>query len=565
MGKSKRKAQELGPSAERKQRGAFFTPPEVAKFLTGWAIRSPNDLVLEPTCGEAAFLMPAVACLRELGASPEAISRQIFGVDVHEGSLAVTSDSLGRMGVSPTLIADSFFSLDAPDGLLPSPIPSVTAVVGNPPFIRYQQFSGAERAKAQAVALRQGVRLNGLANSWAALLVHASAFLQPQGRLAMVLPAELLTVNYSEAIRKFLLERFAAVHLIHFKRLVFKDALEDVVLLLAEGSGGSTNLSFHLLENERELEEFKPAVKSLESLESGITKWTELLLPPDTRRLVADLIAEWFVSLNAYGTPQLGTVTGANDFFTLRPSQVRALQLKEPEVTRISPPGTRHLKGLRFTISDWHSLAKRDERVWLLTLAGPVGKEREVSRLIAEGEADEVNLRYKCRIRDPWYVVPRVTKPDLFFTYMSHRFPRIIANVSRAGFLNSMHGVVVTNHRRVARGSLPLAAINSLSQLGAEIVGRSYGGGVLKLEPREASRLPVPRPDLLEHFYSASRTRLDSLDRSYRQGDWQLVQEFVDHSLLNELVGLSPREIERIQSAVNQLRGKRLGRGRTQD
>lgn len=36
----------------RKARGAFFTPPEVTRFLCEWAITSPEDRVLEPSCGE---------------------------------------------------------------------------------------------------------------------------------------------------------------------------------------------------------------------------------------------------------------------------------------------------------------------------------------------------------------------------------------------------------------------------------------------------------------------------------------------------------------------------------
>ena len=37
----------------RKARGAFFTPPELARFVARWAIRFPGDRVLEPACGEA--------------------------------------------------------------------------------------------------------------------------------------------------------------------------------------------------------------------------------------------------------------------------------------------------------------------------------------------------------------------------------------------------------------------------------------------------------------------------------------------------------------------------------
>lgn len=40
----------------RKARGAFFTPPELCRYMAEWAIRAPTDRVLEPSCGEAAFL-----------------------------------------------------------------------------------------------------------------------------------------------------------------------------------------------------------------------------------------------------------------------------------------------------------------------------------------------------------------------------------------------------------------------------------------------------------------------------------------------------------------------------
>ncbi len=53
----------------------------------------------------------------------------------------------------------------------------------------------------------------------------------------MVLPAELLTVHYVKPIRRWLRGRFAKVNLVMFERLQFADAIEKVVLLVAQGSG----------------------------------------------------------------------------------------------------------------------------------------------------------------------------------------------------------------------------------------------------------------------------------------------------------------------------------------
>src|SRR5207245_11524614 len=133
-------------------------------------------------------------------------------------------------------VTSDFFPLPSPTDLFGSLRP-FDAVVGNPPFVRYQDHSGEARRVSAQAALRQGVRLSGLASSWASLLIHSSSFVAAEGRLAMVLPAELLSVGYAEPVRQWLRRRFAAVKLVFFERRQFS-ALENVVLLLAQGTGG---------------------------------------------------------------------------------------------------------------------------------------------------------------------------------------------------------------------------------------------------------------------------------------------------------------------------------------
>ena len=112
------------------------------------------------------------------------------------------------------------------------------AVIGNPPYVRYQNFAGEARARAQRAALAAGVRLTGLSSSWAAFTIHASRFLRPEGRLALVLPGELLTVNYAAQVRRFLLRRFARVRLVLFDTRVFPGVLEEVCCCWPKGRAG---------------------------------------------------------------------------------------------------------------------------------------------------------------------------------------------------------------------------------------------------------------------------------------------------------------------------------------
>jgi len=541
----------------RKARGAFFTPAPIADFLAAWAVGGdPAARILDPSCGDGVFLRAAARRLKELGAAPDTLDERVYGVDLHRPSLKAATSLLEEEGLDAHLIADDFFNLSTP-AQLGCLLPAMDAVIGNPPFIRYQEHIGPARKRSAQAALAQGVRLSGLASSWAALIVHACAFLQPEGRLAMVMPAELLTVHYAEPVRRWLRQRFAAVNLVMFDRLQFEDALEKVVLVVAKGSGGCSSFSLFEVGDAEDLPHLH-AFDHFNVTPANEGKWTDLLLPLHQRQLFRRVVEEHFVSLESYGNPELGTVTGANHFFALSESTRREFKLKEKHLRRISPPGTKHLKGLSFTPGDWQALKEADERVWLL--CPDDGKaDAGLREYLAEGEADGVPDAYKCQVRTRWYRPPVVSSPDLFFTYMSHRYPRLIANTAGVTFLNSMHGVRLNPEWRSVKGALPLLALNSATMLGAEVFGRSYGGGILKMEPREAATLPMPAPDVLARAWAVLKDERDHLNRQLRNGFWTPVVKRVDEVLLRDTIGLSGDDLRELDAALGSLRARRLG------
>lgn len=540
----------------RKARGAFFTPPAIAQFLTDWAIAdNPGAQVLDPTCGDGVFLLAAGERLRELEASPAATRSQLTGVDVHEPSLDQARAHLREDKLNATLLRSDFFNLATP-AQIGSEVGWQDAVVGNPPFVRYQHYGVEARKRAAAAALAQGVRLNGLASSWAPLLVHAAGFLKPEGRLAMVAPAELLTVGYAEPIRRWLRRRFERVNLVMFEKLQFEHAEEQVVLLVAEGTGSCDSFTLWHVRDADELARRHIFDASSAALrEDG--KWSDLILRAESRQLFRAVSTERFARLDDYGTPELGTVTGANDFFALSEITRRRYALEEKLLRPISPPGTKHLKGISFTRAQWEELKLAGQRVWLLC-PDPRCKSRALRKYLAEGEAHGVPDAYKCTVRSPWWRPPVVPVPDLFFTYMSHRYPRLISNTSGATILNSMHGVRLKGGvRKVARDALPLLVLNSVTMLGAEIMGRSYGGGVLKMEPREAAGLPVPAAETLALAWSRLSERRSRLDAALRGGQWAEVVREVDRVLLMDVMHLPRESVEAMREAAAFLRIRR--------
>lgn len=323
----------------RKQRGAFFTPLAIAEHLAGWSLRGAGNegLILDPTCGEGVFLLAAA---EKLAASRQVSNACLFGVDIHKDSLAETRRLVESVESAPELklMTGDFFAEVTPDQP-GARLPYVDAVIGNPPFVRYHEHRGDVRRRALAAALRQGVRLSGLASSWAALLVHASAFLKPDGRIAMVVPAELLSVGYAEPIRVWLRQRFRSVHLVLFERLQFADAEEQVMLLVARGTGGCNAFSLHHVDSAEQLEELH--IYDADAFAPKLAgKWTDLLIPEEARNAFSAALLAGFGTLGGYGSVELGTVTGANNYFTLSETTRREFGLKAGvHVVPCVPPG----------------------------------------------------------------------------------------------------------------------------------------------------------------------------------------------------------------------------------
>lgn len=538
--------------ALRKARGAFFTPEPLARFLTRWAIRSADDRVYEPSCGEAVFLTEAVRALSDHGADrigPD----QLAGVDLHGASVDAARRAVADLGADAALAAADFFDVD--------PEPVWTAVVGNPPYVRYQDFAGSARAKARRAALAAGVSLTALASSWAAFTVHAARLVAPDGRLGLVLPAELLSTNYAAEVRSFLLRRFASVRLVLFTERVFPGVQEEVLLLLAEGSGGTDAIHLHQTRNADTLAaaaDLSWAVADLAAAE----RWVSALLASSTVDVYARLTGgPGFTTLETWGDTTLGAVTGNNRWFTLTVDRVRELELTDVDLIRISPPGSKHLRGLTLTDRAWQDLAADGRRVYLFRPAGE--PSRAGWRYIQQGEDAGINEAYKCRVRKPWWRVPLPTTPDLFVTYMNADTPRLCTNRAQLAALNSVHGLTLhPGRRRLGADLLPIATLNSVTLLGAEMVGRSYGGGMLKIEPREADRLPVPSPALLEEAANDLRALRPQLARHLRSADILSAARLVDRVFLRAHLGVTTDEMNRLRDGRDLFHTRRVTRGK---
>ncbi len=175
------------------------------------------------------------------------------------------------------------------------------------------------------------------------------------------------------------------------------------------------------------------------------------------------------------------------------------------------------------------------------------------------GEKLNVRSRYKVRIRKTWYAVPGVRFPDLFMSYMSHEVPKIasneiIVNDQKATSTNTIHQIFLK--RKLEPKLLSTLFYNSLTLLSAELVGGRFygGGGVLKIEPKEAEKILIPTPEEPKEILNIS-SKVDRLLRAKRTIDAVAI---VNEVVLEGELGLKQRDVEVIEEAWKYLQERRI-------
>lgn len=545
-----------------KLRGGYYTPRPVGEWLSRWALRSSSDTFLEPACGNGAILEAGVSRLLSLGADAGDVARLVQAIEIMPGEADAARERVAALAgesARVTVKTGDFFAWFRVLGTQ-----KFTAVLGNPPFIRYQSFPEPARGRAMALMESVGLRPNKLTNIWVPFVVAATEALVAGGRLALVIPAELLQVSYAAQLRAFLLERFEHVGVVACNELFFQGAEQEVVLLLAEGAraprtpGHQCRVAVVEARTVRELVASDPAALLAAAEDKDVRagdgeKWLKYFLTGSEIGFMREVRRHPRVAeLSRFARVDVGIVTGCNEWFVLRASEVTARNLAGMTERLLSRSA--HFRGATVSGADWEILATGDERVHLLNVRQVDGEKltEGAAAYVAAGESRDVHKGYKCSIRRPWFHVPSLWNPDAFLFRQIHDFPRFVRNEANATSTDTIHRVT-------AHGCDPNALVSStfthLTAASAEIEGRSYGGGVLELEPTEAERLLVP--DALD-----AAVPLVEADAMVRAGRLGALLEENDKRLLIDALGFSASDCDRLKAVWAKLRDRRFARGK---
>jgi adenine-specific DNA-methyltransferase len=489
-----------------------------------------------------------------LGAQPAGLSSQIMAYEIDQNEARLATQRLSRFVKKPNgavKTGDFFSSAISWNGN-----GTFDAIVGNPPFVRYQQFPEDQREKAFQLMRTSGLHPNRLTNSWVPFVVASARLLGSAGRLAMVLPAELLQVSYAAQLRSFLTDYFAQVSVITFRGLPFPGIQQEIILLLAS-RGSSTKPGIELVElnDARELDkhaEKRFGSSGLKKINHTTDKWIQYYLSQSEIDLLRSLRND--PKLTRFGDiadTDIGIVTGMNEVFALSEEEVLEYGLMEFSHRLVGRSG--HLAGTVFRNGDWGKSVKAGNKAFLLNIP-PVALEELPYNLVAylkKAETAGLNVGYKCRIRKFWYTVPSVYIPDAFMLRQIHLYPKLVVNDASATCTDTIHRVRFK--KRVSERHVAAAFLNSLTFAFSEIMGRSYGGGVLELEPSEADGLPIP-------LLNSSSLVPNEIDARVRSGSIEEVLDITDQKLLADGLGLGTRQVRMLRTIWIKLRTRRTGR-----
>ncbi len=486
-----------------KLRGGYYTAAPLVDWCLNRVVRLTKPAVpsrwLEPSAGDGAF-MRGLERLRSSCSSLQ--DAHVDAIELVDTEAAKCRCALRASGLCGKVVNDSFFEWARHQQ------PCFDALVGNPPYVRYQFVDAEDRLLAEELMQRLGVELRGVSNLWISFALISMSLLRPGGAFALVLPTELFCTVSGGQFRSTVVRDFASLRVDMFPRNTFPNILQDVVVV----SG---------VRAKREVS--KRPVMFCEHRRSGNVEWKHAVQasPESWQRylLTAEEVNAFNEACRLQGMHRLGSiarievsiVTGANPFFTVDDSTLAEFGLEpwaRPLLARTSDA-----PGIVFKRSDHTQARRRGSRAWILDFSAdrpkPNGQGR-VREYLARGEDDGLNERYKCRIRSPWYRVPQIKSGRLMMTKRAHQYHRLLLNQAGVFTTDTVYRGEMLSMFAHREKDLVSGFQNTLTLLSSEIEGRTYGGGVLELVPSEIARLSVPlvsTAPLLGKLDTLSRSR----------------------------------------------------------
>ncbi len=469
-----------------REKGQFWTPAWVAEAMVAWCLAGGSESLFDPAVGAGAFFQAARAVGQEQGRQPE-----LLGTEIDSQVL--------QQALAGGLPFETLAGVEIRDFVLQPPSAQYPAIAGNPPYIRHHRLPQTVKAELKKLSVELiGKSLDGRAGLHIYFLLRALSLLAPGGRLAFIMPADTCEGVFARILWQWVVRNYCLEAVVTFAPGASPFPGVDtnpVIFLIRRTTPKALFYWSHCVRAET------PELKDWLAGDCREGSFSDLQI---CRREIVEGVASGLsrppaestsdhLILSDFARVMRGIATGANEFFFLTRQQ--ALELRLPGKMLLPAIGrTRDVPGEVVTQETLDRLAKSGRPTLLFA---PDGRELDlfsdpVREYLRKGAQAGLAQRPLIAQRRPWYKMEVRQAPAFLFAYLGRRQVRFIRN--EAGVMP------LTGFLCVYPESQEPAFIEKLWQVlqhpdtvrNLALVGKSYGSGAIKVEPRALENLPIP-------------------------------------------------------------------------
>ena len=485
--------------------GDVPTAPEVVRYmldLVGYtADKDLSDIIiLEPSCGEGEFIAEIARRLLESARHfgfdvQDAFVKCVYGYDIVEEKIMRCRERIKELGIDPTeahICVGDFLS---------ARVPEVDVVVGNPPYVRYENIPAGQLDYIKKTFPTFHYR----ADLYIPFFEKTLRALKPGGRHCFICANRWLKNEYGRKLRKLVARCFRLEAIINLERA---DAFQEDVLAypaITLISNNIPNPSFDYAEVERvaELTYLTPSERTTPSDDD----WTSAFMSADHIQLYT--IEELGFKIG------IGVATGADNIFI-------SSELPDLVESELLLPAL-NAKDLRGDTMSWH-------QEYLLNPYTPSGELISLSRYpqaarYLESHKERLADRHVARKNtSKWYKTIDRINPQLR-TEAKILLPDMSGNryifVDEGQFYPLHNLYYVTGHsvRKLKILSAILMSDIIRQQIGS--ITNNMNGGFPRWQSQYLRKLKVP------NFMAMEGEQEDKLIRSYDEMDFDAVNKQV--------------------------------------
>lgn len=494
--------------SEEKLRGGYYTPFELTEFITKYIFskkKFKKSTILEPSVGDGRFY----DSFKKVKYNFKMTGVELIEKEALKSICKVENDDRFKT------INKDFYKFYHENRNK-----KYEAIVGNPPYIRYQLLTEEQRDYQSEIMLNNGLKANRLINSWVAFTVASIEMLENNGIIAFVLPTDLLQVSYAKELRRFLYSELSEVNIINFNKTVFKDIQQDVLLMIGTKKNNSFDKNHELrlinIDDKKDLLNLDLQDYPLESKEFIEEfylkdKWSTIYLNNNERSYYYDLRKNNnVVMFNDYIKGQVGITTGNNKVFAVSESIVKKYELEDYIVPLLGR--SIEADGIIYKQIDLKNNILKDKNVWLLDFNKKKihGKAKEYIKNV---ERKNEHRGYKLDLREKWYEVPSIWIPDAFLLRRVGSHPKIILNELNCTSTDTFHRLLFKEG--INEKLMIISLYSSLSLMSLELEGRVFAGGALEVLPGDLKNILIPKLNFRQNYRSIDII-FDELDNKMR-------------------------------------------------